>query len=78
MDKDLRKMNRAPLLNEPYVNEVTLTEQNLLQSYKLAKLEDDLVIWESNPGRTHVVRGGPHGRIFFRSPTLTSCSFAAL
>ena len=49
-----------------------------LQNYKLSKLEGDLIVRESNPGRTRVVGGGPRGRIFFRSPTLTACSFAAL
>jgi len=51
---------------------------NWLQSHKLSKLEDDLIVRESNPGRTRVVRGGPRGRIFFRSPTLTACTSAAL
>ena len=35
----LRKMNMVPLVNKPYVNEVTLREQNLFQkschSYEL-------------------------------------------
>ena len=38
----------------------------------------DDIVWESNAGRTRVVRGGPRGRIFFRSPTLTGSSSAAL
>ena len=48
------------------------------RSEKNMTLEDDLIVRELNPGRTRVVRGGPRGRIFFRSPTLTACSFAAL
>ena len=51
---------------------------NWLQSYKLSKLKDDLIIRESNTCSTRVVRGGPRSRIFFRSPTLRACSFAAL
>ena len=50
---------------------------NRLQSYKLPKLEDDPITWESNAGRTRVVRGGPVGRIFFKPPTLTACNFDA-
>ena len=60
----LWKMNRETLLNEPYVNEVTLTEQNFLQSCKLAKLEDDPIIPDSNPGHTHVVQLGPGAEFF--------------
>ena len=29
----LRKMNFIPLVNKPYVNEVTLNEQNLYQKF---------------------------------------------
>ena len=50
---------------------------NWCQSFKLSKLEDDPIIWESNPSRTHVLRGGPDGRIFFKPPTLTACNFDA-
>ena len=48
-----------------------------LQSYKLPKLEDDPIFQELNLGRTHVVRGGPGGRIFLKPPTLTACNFDA-
>ena len=49
----------------------------LAAKLQAVKLEDDLIVQESNPGCTRVVRGGPRGRIFFRSPTLTACNFAA-
>ena len=41
-----------------------MTEPNLYQ-----KLEDDPIVKKSNPGRTCVVRDGPGGRMFFKSPT---------
>ena len=47
---------------------------NWLQSYKLPKLEDDPIVLESNLGCTHVVRGGPGARIFFKPPTLIACN----
>ena len=79
-------MNVIPLVNKPYVNEVTLNEkpiskillvlsiENMYLHYRgsdlskevlwvslgqlAAKLEDDLIVRESNPGCTRVVRGG--------------------
>ena len=49
---------------------------NLLQSYKLSKMEDDPSVQESNLGCTHVVEGEPDDRIFFKPPTLKACNFA--
>ena len=75
------------LLNRDWVNKwgLDLSKEVLWvsvdqrqQIYMLSKLKDDLIICESNPGCTCVARGGLRGRIFFRSPTLTACSFAAL
>ena len=48
---------------------------NWLQGYKLSKLEDDPIVWESNPGRTRVVRLGPGAEFFVKPPTLTACNF---
>ena len=50
---------------------------NWLQSYKLTKLEDDLIVQESNPSRTHVARLGPGAEFFVKPPTLTACNFEA-
>ena len=50
----------------------------LVAKLQASKLEDDIIVRESNLGRTRVVRDGPRGRTFFTSPTLTACSFAAL
>ena len=47
---------------------------NWLQIYKLSKLEDDPIVQESNLGRTHVVGGGPDGRISLKLLTLKACN----
>ena len=49
---------------------------NWLQSYKLSKLGNDPIVWESNPGHTRVVRVVPGAEFFVRPPTLTACNFA--
>ena len=43
-----------------------------------SNFENDRVVQDSNPGRPRLVRVRQSGRIFFRSPTLTACSFAVL
>ena len=35
------------------------------------------MVWESNLGRTRVIRGGQRGWIFFKPPTLTAWNFDA-
>ena len=50
----------------------------LAAKLQAVKVGDDLIVRDLNPGHTRVVRGGPRGRIFFRSPILTACSFAVI
>ena len=43
---------------------------------QLKKLEDDPIVWESNPGRTRGAQLGPGAEFFVKPPTLTGCNFA--
>ena len=49
-----------------------------MQSCGLSNFENDLIIQDSNLGCTCLVRVRQRYMIFFRSPTLTACNFAAL